>query len=170
MKKQPFYFGGLRFSCARCSSCCRHESGFVFLSESDLSLLAAECRMEYNDFMNLYCRWAPGFPGGARGGGMERLSLREKPNFDCIFWDGACTVYRARPLQCKTFPFWESILRSGEAWNLAASGCPGMGRGTLYGRSEIESFLAARAAAPIITREGYPENARFSGAPAPEGP
>jgi Fe-S-cluster containining protein len=164
MKKQPFYSGGLRFSCTRCSSCCRHESGFVFLSEKDLRLLAAECQMGYNDFVNTYCRWAPVFFGGSlRNGETERLSLKEKANFDCVFWDGACTVYSARPLQCRTFPFWRSILGSEEAWNIAASGCPGMGRGTLHDRDEIESCLAARAAAPIITRGDASKNTGFFG-------
>jgi Fe-S-cluster containining protein len=162
MKKQSFYSGGLRFSCTRCSSCCRHESGFVFLSGKDTGLLADECQMGYNDFVNTYCRWTPGFWSAGQGDGEpERLSLREKPNFDCIFWNGACTVYRARPLQCRVFPFWQSILRSEDAWNAAAAECPGMNRGTLHGRDEIEDCLAARAAEPIITRAVVLENIRF---------
>jgi Fe-S-cluster containining protein len=171
MKKQPFYSGGLRFSCTRCSSCCRHESGFVFLSKIDLALLAAECRIGYNGFVDTYCRWTPVFGGEtyiSRDGETERLSLREKPNFDCIFWDGACTVYRARPLQCRAFPFWRSILSSEDAWNIAAAGCPGMGKGTLHGRDEIESCLAARAAAPIITRTRGSKTGSFFGPSALE--
>jgi Fe-S-cluster containining protein len=127
--------------------------------------------MEYNDFVNVYCRWAPGFSGETRGfrrGEQERLSLKEKSNFDCIFWDGACTVYCARPLQCRAFPFWQSILGSKEAWTVAASGCPGMGRGTLHGRDEIESCLAARAAEPIITRGDVSKNMRFFGSSNPK--
>ncbi|MDR3247725.1 MAG: YkgJ family cysteine cluster protein, partial [Treponema sp.] len=40
MAKQPFYANGLRFSCTRCSSCCRYESGYVFLSPEDVDVLA----------------------------------------------------------------------------------------------------------------------------------
>ena len=48
-----------------------------------------------------------------------RKSLKEFPNGDCVFFDGEqrkCTVYEARPRQCRTWPFWDSNLRSVEAW------------------------------------------------------
>ena len=146
MLNEPFYDGGLRFSCTRCSSCCRYDSGFVFLSKKDLSLLAAECKMEYNKFVKNYCRWV-----NAENG--EQLSLKEKSNFDCIFWDQGCVVYNARPLQCRNFPFCHSIVCSSQAWKTAASGCPGINRGILRHREEIESILARRVAEPLITRE-----------------
>jgi Fe-S-cluster containining protein len=102
--------------------------------------------MDYTGFVETYCRWAPA------GGGLERLSLKEKSNFDCIFWKDGCTVYAARPLQCRTFPFWPSILVSAAAWEVAKSGCPGMGRGLLAGPAEIEARLAAQDAEPVLTR------------------
>ena len=33
---EPFYAEGLRFSCERCSACCRGEPGYVFLTKEDL--------------------------------------------------------------------------------------------------------------------------------------
>jgi Fe-S-cluster containining protein len=43
-----------------------------------------------------------------------RYSIIEKKldeeNFACIFFDDnlkQCTIYPVRPLQCRTFPFWE---------------------------------------------------------------
>ncbi|MDR0403484.1 MAG: YkgJ family cysteine cluster protein [Treponema sp.] len=147
MKKDPFYAPGLRFSCIRCSSCCRYESGFVFLSRKDAELLAEKQEMEYTTFVKTFCRWVP-----AAGFGREsRLSLREKANFDCIFWDEGCTVYDCRPLQCRSFPFWESIMRSEAVWkNLD---CPGKDRGTLHGPDKIEGYLEKRRKEPIIKRE-----------------
>jgi Fe-S-cluster containining protein len=143
----PFYAGGLRFSCTRCSSCCRYESGWVFLSKKDVNRLAAELQMNYTDFVKTYCRWVPA------GGGTERLSLKEKSNYDCIFWKDGCSAYAARPLQCRTFPFWPGILDSAAAWEFAKSGCPGMGRGALAGREEIEARLAAQEAEPVLMRQ-----------------
>jgi Fe-S-cluster containining protein len=102
--------------------------------------------MEYTGFVETWCRWVP------IGGGVERLSLKEKSNYDCIFWKGGCEHYAARPLQCRTFPFWPSILNTPGAWKIAKSGCPGMGQGTLFSRAEIESHLAARAAEPVLER------------------
>jgi len=146
MSDLPFYAAGLRFSCKRCSCCCRHESGFVYLSENDLSRLANELKMEYTAFIQTWCRWIP-FEWGA-----ERLSLREKSNFDCVFWNAGCTVYDARPLQCRTYPFWDNIACSPAAWETAGRRCPGINSGELHTREEIERFLRLMGEEPVIER------------------
>jgi len=150
MGDQPFYAAGLRFSCARCSSCCRHESGFVYLSENDLSRLANEFKMEYTAFIQTWCRWVPFDHGGKRGA--ERLSLKEKSNFDCIFWNAGCTVYDARPLQCRTFPFWDLIVSSPKAWEAAGRSCPGINSGEVRAREKIEGFLRMMEEELVIER------------------
>jgi Fe-S-cluster containining protein len=142
LKSQPFYRGGLRFSCRRCSICCRHEPGFVFLSAPDVKQLAKSLEMEYTVFVQSYCRWVP-----SPGGGVQ-LSLVEKANYDCIFWDEGCNVYENRPLQCRTFPFWDSAVYSDTAWN--STGCPGINRGELHGREYIEACLVRRKAEPVL--------------------
>jgi hypothetical protein len=56
-----------------------------------------------------------------------------------VFWDkkAGCTVYPARPAQCRTWPFWESNTESRAAWDRAAAGCPGMNHGELISAEEI---------------------------------
>jgi Fe-S-cluster containining protein len=147
MPKEAFYAGGLRFSCTRCSSCCRYDPGFVFLSKKDTDALTAELRMNFEAFVVAYCRWVPA------EGGMERLSLRERSNYDCIFWKNGCLMYDARPLQCKTFPFWQSILVSPKSWKWAGDSCPGVGTGTLHDAAYIESCLKRRRAEPAMARK-----------------
>jgi Fe-S-cluster containining protein len=147
--KEPFYAGGLQFSCTRCSSCCRYESGYVFLTQRDVVRLAAGCQMKYAEFVDVCCRWIPWFRSGKEG--EDRLSLKEKSNFDCIFWKNGCTVYAARPLQCRTFPFWKDILSSSSSWAMARTGCPGMDRGRRYSGEEILSILN-RQAEPVVLR------------------
>jgi Fe-S-cluster containining protein len=147
MNDQPFYANGLRFSCTRCSSCCRYESGFVFLSENDLSRLANEFKMDYTSFVKTWCRWVP-FTHDR-----ERLSLKEKSNYDCILWSAAgCTVYNARPLQCSAFPFWDNILCSRQAWETAGKGCAGINNGQLHSREKIEGILGRLEQEPVIER------------------
>ena len=141
---KAFYSEGLRFSCTRCSSCCRHEPGYVFLSETDVKLLAKALKIAYTGVMQKYCRWVPA-PGGGK-----QLSLKEKPSFDCILWQNGCSVYQYRPLQCRTFPFWQSVMSTREAWD--GLSCPGAGKGTLHSKEHIESCLAQRIAEPVITR------------------
>jgi Fe-S-cluster containining protein len=147
MRKTPFYEAGLRFSCTRCSACCRYESGFVFLSRPDLDALSAELKIAGGDFIAAYCRWIESPLG------LFQLSLREKSNYDCVFWKDGCTVYNARPKQCRTFPFWPSIVESPGAWKNAALSCPGIGRGTLHGKDRIEICLHERPDEAVIIRE-----------------
>ena len=154
-EKSPFYAQGLRFSCTRCSVCCRYESGFVFLSEKDASLLGDALNMGFSAFTEAYCRWIR-----AENGDLQ-LSLKEKSNYDCIFWAKepveGCAVYDKRPLQCRSFPFWPSIVDSKDNWEMAARDCPGMGRGKLHSQDSINKWLTAREEEPIISRNSLPK-------------
>ena len=147
MKKMSFYSGGLKFSCTRCSSCCRYDSGFVYLSENDLQKLISALNINRNTFIKTYCRWVSDMNGN------EVLSLKEKSNNDCILWEtSGCAVYSARPAQCISFPFWENILASKKNWELAASGCPGINSGKTYTEIAINEILEMRVSEPLIYR------------------
>jgi len=148
MEKAVFYSSGLKFSCKRCSLCCRESTGYVYLSEADLQKLITTLNLNRENFINTYCRWVTDWNGN------ETLSLKEKSNFDCILWDKGCAVYADRPLQCVTFPFWQSIISSKENWEMAASSCPGMNKGDLHTPQEIERVKELRASLPIISRTG----------------
>jgi len=147
MTNTCFYTSGLKFSCKRCSSCCRYDSGFVFLSENDLEKLAGGMNMDKDRFLKTYCRWVTDING------TESLSLREKSNKDCVFWDSGCSVYDVRPLQCSSFPFWSSILSSSGSWKIAAETCPGMNSGELHSRESIDRYLNLHGQQPIINND-----------------
>lgn len=143
--EEPFYKDGLHFECQRCSGCCRFDSGYVFLSHQDLDRLASNLSLTQDEFLEKYCVKVD-------MGGYFRISLIEKPNYDCIFWrDGGCAVYEARPLQCRSYPFWEHQLESKEAWENVAKSCPGINKGALNSRQEIEEWLARRKMEKLIT-------------------
>ena len=150
--KGCFYDRGLYFSCKRCSACCRFESGFVFLSRNDVSALKAELKLGNEEFFKLYCRWVPSLNGNLR------LSLKEKTNFDCIFWSlergGGCLVYEVRPLQCRAFPFWASVVFNEENWRMAAGNCLGMDQGDYHSPDSIKKWLEIRKKEPIIAKTG----------------
>ena len=94
----PFYAFGLRFSCTRCSLCCRFDSGYVWLSRADLARLAAGLDLPENTVVERYCRIV-------NIGGFKQLSLREQENMDCVFWvDGACSVYGLGRCSVAVFP------------------------------------------------------------------
>jgi Predicted Fe-S-cluster oxidoreductase len=141
---EPFYAEGLRFSCARCSSCCRGGPGYVFLSQADLRRLLGRLGLDFPKFFAAYCTLVD------TGQGMA-LSLAERPNYDCILWSpSGCSVYEDRPVQCSTYPFWQPIINTPESWEDEASSCPGVGTGELRSRSYIEGCLYARREAGTI--------------------
>jgi Fe-S-cluster containining protein len=121
--------------------CCRHESGTVWLTGEDLERLARHFNIGAARFVKTYCR---------RWSGKLPVSLREKANLDCVFWNDGCGVYTARPAQCRDWPFWEELLSSQEQWDRAAAGCPGMGTGKLHSKAEIDAILTRREAAVYV--------------------
>lgn len=136
--EQTFYRDGLRFSCTRCNKCCRHESGYVFLSDRDIEQLRQRFSMNRQDFLDRYTQLVD-------LGLDKRISLTEQENFDCVFWaHGGCSVYEDRPLQCRAFPFWPQNLSSEEAWEETASECPGIHLGKRHSFETIQEWLERR--------------------------
>ena len=107
---EPWYADGLRFTCSRCGNCCRGpEPGFVEVDAHEISAMAKQLGLSLKKFGKTYLRRLDD----------GRMSLVEKTNYDCVFWeDGTgCQVYEVRPTQCRTFPFWPELLESKEAWD-----------------------------------------------------
>jgi len=100
------------------------------VSQAEIDAIAEEVGMASEQFEDTYVRKI-----GAR------RSLREFPNGDCVFFDTenkGCQVYGARPIQCRTWPFWDSNLKSEKAWKETCEECPGSGAGKVYSLEEIE--------------------------------
>jgi len=132
-----WYKAGLAFSCTQCHACCRHDPGYVFLSQVDIEKLSNHLTMTIDAFKKAYCRVVDfGF--------VTRLSLTETAIFDCIFWKNGCTVYEARPLQCRSYPFWSGNLHAQDRWQEEAQDCPGMNKGTVHTHAVIEAWLSQR--------------------------
>lgn len=131
MANEPWYRDGLRFQCTQCGNCCTGAPGFVWVDAQELQALAATMDMELELFRERYTRRI-----GAR------TSLVEFPNGDCVFFDNQtrrCSVYNARPSQCRTWPFWDSNLRTPKDWAHTCAVCPGSGQGKLYSLEQIEA-------------------------------
>ncbi len=135
---EHFYENGLKFECTQCSNCCRFDPGYVFLSYNDLERLIKYFNITETEFIEKYCRKVD-------MGVHNRLSLIEKTNYDCIFWsNGGCEIYEARPLQCRSYPFWKPFLVDRISWDNESLSCPGMNHGKLVSKEAIEDWLLLR--------------------------
>lgn len=133
MSDEPWYKDGLKFKCTQCGDCCTGAPGFVWVNAAEIAALAQRFDMEVAAFEERYVR---------RVG--IRKSLVEFENGDCVFFDTkkrSCTVYEDRPRQCRTWPFWQSNVRTPETWAQTCEVCPGSGTGNLVPLEKIMDQL-----------------------------
>jgi uncharacterized protein len=130
----PWYADGLRFTCTQCGKCCTGAPGFVWVTDDEIDRLAAVRGMKRSEFVAVHTHKTRG-----------KVSLRERANGDCVFYDAdkGCTVYAARPMQCRTWPFWDSNLTTPEQWAETEAICPGSGEGDLIPVEEITRRMKA---------------------------
>ena len=106
----------------------------MWVNKDDIGRLSEELGLPIDQFEATYVRLVG-----------IRKSLVEFDNGDCVFFDNKsrkCKVYSARPRQCRTWPFWQSNLKSPEAWEETCRVCPGSGAGRLYQLQEIQEQAA----------------------------
>jgi len=129
-KQKLWYAGGLQFECRECGGCCSGAPGYVWLSEEEIQRIAERFGISVEDCEAKFVREVG-----------ERKSLIEYPNGDCVFYDRFhtnCKIYRDRPAQCRTWPFWASNLESEKEWEKISRTCPGCNRGRHFSLQEIE--------------------------------
>jgi len=123
IKKEVWYSGGLRFECTQCGDCCSGSEGYVWVNQEEIDAMASRVGLEPKVFEEKYVKRV----------GIRR-SLKERPGGDCVLLDEQtrkCTAYEERPRQCKTWPFWDSNIRTPDAWEETAQACPGCNKGNL---------------------------------------
>jgi Fe-S-cluster containining protein len=129
----------MRFECqSGCTKCCEQQ-GFVYLTEDDILRLAGFLDLKPTVFERRFVY---------RTKNLRRLRVPRLAQCPFLKTDG-CSVHVAKPLQCRTFPFWPEMVDSKREWLKTGSWCPGIGKGPLV---KIE---AARAIADTM-RDGSP--------------
>ena len=104
IKKDGFDFAFDPSGCDTCAgNCCIGESGYIWINKSEIENLAIHLDMNIDEVGFNYLRKV-GY----------KYSLKEKQlskdNYACVFFDlekKCCSIYEARPTQCRTFPFWD---------------------------------------------------------------
>ena len=122
MIKNKIIIDGINFKCQGSSNCCvsRGSYGYVYLSEKDLIRFSKYFSISISNFKSKYCVYTDGY-----------IHLKEiYTNGNCIFLKNKkCSVYKSRPTQCRTWPFWKENLNI-KKWNKEITKfCPGIGKG-----------------------------------------
>ena len=136
---KTFWNEGIRFECQGTGRCCvsRGSYGYVYFTLKDRQRLAKHLGLTTQAFTRQYCKKTAG-----------HFHLKEFKEA-CRFLEGkGCTVYEARPAQCRTWPFWPENMNA-RTWSREVEAyCPGVGKGRLYSKEEILELLKEDPVAP----------------------
>jgi Fe-S-cluster containining protein len=130
----PWYKEGLAFACTQCGKCCTGEPGYVWVSDEEITQMADFLKISLADFRRLYLR---------RLHNRYLLVEKKSQNHSCVFFkENKCSVYQARPIQCRTYPFWPENVASKESWQEAARHCEGINdQAALVNYNEIQNLV-----------------------------
>ena len=133
--KKEWWSEGLKFQCQGSGKCCTShgEYGFVFLTKDDRKRMADHLKLSLAAFTKKYCEQSNGF-----------YHLKEDgKNPDCFFLkDKRCSIYEARPVQCRTWPFWPDVMNAKTWKKEVVTFCPGVGKGAVIPATRIREVLA----------------------------
>lgn len=127
-----FFDQGLRFACRRCGACCTGAPGTIYVAPAELAPIATCLGLALPDLIHTYLHPF-----------RDSYSIREDNRGHCLFFDAGCAIYAARPMQCRTFPFWFRNLRSEARWRDVQRECPGIGQGPRHSREAILALAGA---------------------------
>ncbi len=106
-------------ACENCGGkCCIGESGYIWVAPAEIDAIAKTLCISRSALINDYLEKV-GY----------RYSIKEiayKGGFRCIFFNmetKMCSIYEARPSQCRSFPFWDYFK---ENINEVEAECPGI--------------------------------------------
>ena len=128
----------LHFECTGCGRCCVGGGEYhVFLTDAAAEAIRQHLQLSRAWFRRRYLRRLPD--------GDQVAAMGE--NGRCIFLgkDNGCKVYAARPVQCRTYPFWPEVVNSRTSWTREAKRCEGIDRGKVVPLSRIRQALASQS-------------------------
>jgi len=119
--KEGFGFSFDSKACETCKgNCCIGESGYIWVSPTDIQNIAVFLGEYIDKFYEKYIQKVK-----------YKFSLKEieyNDGLKCVFFDErkkGCSIYPVRPIQCRTFPFWEYFKKNIKE---VEDECPGIKR------------------------------------------
>ncbi len=103
IKQETYPYAFDPSACSSCEGrCCTGESGYIYVNKNEIESIAKLLNMQVSDFAKEYL-YKKGY----------KYSIKEikfNESYECVFYNretNGCAIYNARPLQCRTFPFWD---------------------------------------------------------------
>lgn len=104
IKKDGFPYAFEPSACDTCAgNCCIGESGYIWINAQEINTLASHLNISLEQLRSKYLE-KKGYKYS-----IKEVKLAED-NYACTFFDlekRQCSIYEARPIQCRTFPFWD---------------------------------------------------------------
>ena len=104
IKKDGFPYAFEPSACDTCAgNCCIGESGYIWINAQEINTLATHLNISIEELRSNYLE-KKGYKYS-----IKEVKLAED-NYACTFFDlekRQCSIYEARPIQCRTFPFWD---------------------------------------------------------------
>lgn len=94
-------------ACESCGGkCCTGESGYIWVTLEEIHEIAQYKKVDFKDFISQFVVQI-----GRKFSIKEvRVNSEKGVGYECAFFDSKkaqCTIYPLRPVQCRTFPFWD---------------------------------------------------------------
>jgi Fe-S-cluster containining protein len=111
------------FRCKRSGRCCQVRGGVAWVDPAEQQAIAAHMSMPIETFHAKHTRELT----DPRTGEL-RSALRDREDGACELLEAGnqCSVYEARPKQCRDFPFWDSVADDPASFERARDICPGI--------------------------------------------
>jgi len=103
IKQENYPYSFNSDACNSCEArCCTGESGYIYVTKTEIEEISKLLNLDVNDFVSEYL-----FKKAYKYSIKE---IKYNDSYECVFYDresNGCGIYNARPLQCRTFPFWD---------------------------------------------------------------
>jgi Fe-S-cluster containining protein len=104
IKKEGFPYAFEPSACDTCAgNCCIGESGYIWITIQEIDFLSKHLNISLEEVREKYLNKI-GYKYS-----IKEVKLAED-NYACAFFNlekRQCSIYEARPMQCRTFPFWD---------------------------------------------------------------
>jgi len=128
------YPAAVHFQCVKCGICCgdtKEKARHILLLKIEAEQIATTTSQPTSKFTEKIKNKAP-----------YNYEMKKTKNGKCIFLENnRCTIYTARPLICRFYPFELKITHDGKHTFLYTLECPGINKGHMLSKNYYRKLL-----------------------------